>query len=1026
MPDVAAVTRIEITAVDSTASAVASATAGLEKIGTTATAATAAFQSLAGALGVGFSIAGITAYAQSVVSMAEDLHNLSVVTGSSVEQLSELSNAAKISGVGIETFTTLLERMTSNMETLSPTSTKAQQALQYLGVSAKDPATALQQVAVALDQYADGAGKAAAARDLFGRGGPEITAALHAMATATTDLTTTTTADAEAAAHLSEQIRTLEVQATSFKDAILRDAVPALSAWITGIQSARSFGLTWWQSIDVGSVSMDKLAARLVDEKTKLDALAQSYNKAATSWNAYQAGQNYVNPAASGFAQQQKVVAALQAQIDQLDQSGKNALAKMAGIDDIGKKQLDYSTPQANTALQSLTTSLVDQYAALTNNATEVEKWKAALAGAKGTLDPLIDSLADVKGKTAIFTQGLKDASDQLTSYKAADDKIASEGTAFTDSLVTQNKALSDSVATFGMSSDAAKIWTTQQELAAASANGNEYAVKLLTQQLDLLQQTAANNGVAEAAKQAEDAWKSAATSIDHDLSGMFADLIFNGKSAFQNVADYAKQLFEKLVLQPVLAPVASGVASLLVPGAAGASGASGAIGNSLGLGSSLFGAGSSLDSLLGGTSLTGGSVLGSTIGLLAPYVGVAAALGALASAVIPKGGGPKSGGFASIGDTVLPSDAGPGGRYFTPSDADSQLQTLVQGLNTSYASALQALGGTGAAGFALGYDTDPKGTAGGRVGVGVQVGGQTAFAQVTGGLGNDSASITAALTAASQEALLAALQKSDLPADIAKILNSVNAATATSDQVTNIIAYASAVKQFNEAVSGNALADALKAVAAAADPAYSALESQRQALVALGDAYQGTTDQTTALATASQSYYQSLVTELATIENMKTSIAKSGQDLKNSLTLSTLDTSGQYAFYQSDAASAEAKLASAATPTDAQALQQQILKDIQSAFGLLTPDQQSAQLGQFTSSIDRIDAEATAKLNDLETAIKKNADDTQAQLAASVAQFADAVNTFADAAGTPVQAVVVAPASTPSANPSRRTNFPG
>src|SRR5216683_643148 len=111
MTDIAAITRIDITATDSTGPALASATAGLEKLGTVGAAIASQITAAFAAIGVGLSVAGIVEFTTHVIDAAEQLHKLSLITGSSVEDLSRLSNAAKISGVDFDTFRGLLVKM---------------------------------------------------------------------------------------------------------------------------------------------------------------------------------------------------------------------------------------------------------------------------------------------------------------------------------------------------------------------------------------------------------------------------------------------------------------------------------------------------------------------------------------------------------------------------------------------------------------------------------------------------------------------------------------------------------------------------------------------------------------------------------------------------------------------------------------------------------------------------------------------------------------------------------------------------
>lgn len=183
-----------------------------------------AFAGLAGYLTVG----ALVGWSKEVVEAAERLHNLSVETGSSVESLSRLQNIATISGKDFGTFQLAISRLAAGLAGSEEGSSKTAQALSYLGISAKDPATALQEIADKLEKYSDGASKAALARDLFGRGGVQFISVLHDMANAQGIAATTSTEQATSAAELAESLRKLQVQSTTLKNEVLNTLVPAI------------------------------------------------------------------------------------------------------------------------------------------------------------------------------------------------------------------------------------------------------------------------------------------------------------------------------------------------------------------------------------------------------------------------------------------------------------------------------------------------------------------------------------------------------------------------------------------------------------------------------------------------------------------------------------------------------------------------------------------------------------------------------------------------------------------------------
>jgi hypothetical protein len=193
-------------------------------------------------LGVGAIIAKFTT---DTISAASALDDLADATGSSVENLSKLSNQAKISGTSFETLQGLVLKLTAGMAGADDESSNVGRALKFLGVNAKDPAEALQQVAVALDKYADGIGKAALARDLFGKGGPAFLGTLKDIANLQDVQATVTGRQAAEAEKLEQAWRRLSTEGSALKNMVLSLTAPVadlIEQMREGIKIAGGFG----------------------------------------------------------------------------------------------------------------------------------------------------------------------------------------------------------------------------------------------------------------------------------------------------------------------------------------------------------------------------------------------------------------------------------------------------------------------------------------------------------------------------------------------------------------------------------------------------------------------------------------------------------------------------------------------------------------------------------------------------------------------------------------------------------------
>lgn len=193
----------------------------------------------------------------------------------------------------------------------------------------------------------------------------------------------------------------------------------------------------------------------------------------------------------------------------------------------------------------------------------------------------------------------------------------------------------------------------------------------------------------------------------------------------------------------------------------------------------------------------TGGASLLSVVGIVGTVASLAYSLFAKSR------GGPKDGGFASVGDISGIRNTDGDGRWFTPKTADADVTQQVQAISRGYQDAMKALGLTGGnVGFALGFDTDPKGKASDNVHAGAFLNGQQIYNAEHPDIGRDPNVRAETIALETKRILFAAIQASlgDAPAYIAKLFEGIDAATATSDQIDQILGTARALKLVVEA----------------------------------------------------------------------------------------------------------------------------------------------------------------------------------------------------------------------------------
>jgi hypothetical protein len=115
----------------------------------------------------------------------------------------------------------------------------------------------------------------------------------------------------------------------------------------------------------------------------------------------------------------------------------------------------------------------------------------------------------------------------------------------------------------------------------------------------------------------------------------------------------------------------------------------------------------------------------------------------------------------------------------------------------------VSALGGqSGGVRFGIGFDSDPQGRAPDRVSsVASDLAGNVFYSH-NNVVPAEGQKLEELLALESQRMILAALQASDLPKDIASILNTLDAKTATADQIQKVIALAQSFQQLSDTIA--------------------------------------------------------------------------------------------------------------------------------------------------------------------------------------------------------------------------------
>lgn len=415
-------------------------------------------------------------------------------------------------------------------------------------------------------------------------------------------------------------------------------------------------------------------------------------------------------------------------------------------------------------------------------------------------------------------------------------------------------------------------------------------------------------------------------------------------------------------------------------------------LGSMMGLSAPLFGV-----EAAGALGLTGaGAGLMGAMGMLGtvlPYVGIALAIASALGAF--ERGGPKSGGFAA---TASLADLGLNERFFTPDQSDSMLQEMVDGIQQTFKTTLEALGGKGSGNFAVGFDTDPEGTANNRLVVGAFVNGKQVYNFKSGddSLGRDEEALKKALDIESKRALLAALQASDLPAAVGAMLRQFTASTASEADIANAIEGASAIKAVLDILARDPLKDLAETLDAARGGPLYALNKMGEELRKLSMDFDGSAESAKALAAATGDYYKAQMVLLVQLEQLKEQLigpeglfAQTAEQFK----LASMTEDEQYTYWQQQAAKYQDLLATATTPEDIAKYAQLATQAMTNAFNLLDDEEKKALLDQYLAGLSRLDAITEDRLNDVTDTITNAVATTLSEVGAKLDAFAEKIN---------------------------------
>lgn len=237
----------------------------------------------------------ISSAVEHVSELAVSMEILGMKTGMTVEELTALEGAAKLSHVSAEELNTGIQRLSKNMETVAGGLGPAADAMKRLGISATQSNGQLvptQELLLLLaDKFAgmeDGIGKTALAMDLFGRSGAAMVPLLNRGSEGIKALGeevgalggVMTTAEQESILRYHEAMERLDLAIDGVKRQFVEGLMPALTeitaSFTSSTGSVTAAGRAWRDAgEDLGSLIKLWLAAKTIGDMNLLGSLTK-------------------------------------------------------------------------------------------------------------------------------------------------------------------------------------------------------------------------------------------------------------------------------------------------------------------------------------------------------------------------------------------------------------------------------------------------------------------------------------------------------------------------------------------------------------------------------------------------------------------------------------------------------------------------------------------------------------------------------------------------------------------------------
>ncbi len=204
-----------------------------ERMDTLTSKAGSALKGLAATAVAAFTFDAIVSGVEKAIAAAAELEQMSQKAGVSVEALSGLKSAAKLSGTALEEVVSSLQKLDKAMIEAESGSQKQASTFKALGISMSDlktlsPDEVMLKVAKSLDQVQSGSERVTAAQILFGKAGANLLPMLHDLATQGDIVAKVTTEQAAMADQYERSLITLDSRKKALYNTIAMALLPTM------------------------------------------------------------------------------------------------------------------------------------------------------------------------------------------------------------------------------------------------------------------------------------------------------------------------------------------------------------------------------------------------------------------------------------------------------------------------------------------------------------------------------------------------------------------------------------------------------------------------------------------------------------------------------------------------------------------------------------------------------------------------------------------------------------------------------